>query len=347
MEKLSILLFGLDETILAQLSTKERDKFTFLSWQFLIQFLCILVGMSYFFFLLTNSYLLSGIIGLLFGTVIGSVLRFTVISIGIPLTQSVTPIAILKRWVNLIRILLYALYCFVSLITFLSLFHHNSLNSNIQNHRENIVTSYERLLDKRFENLMQENKKDLLNREKEIKVLKVDYESTQDYEKKNILLYQIKKKKEKYELKSNSYKIQTKKTQDNLTKELKSYSTKIADEDFPFTRFDILMGKGSFVFILIVFVLAFSSLIIQYIRAVTGNENSYFALCSKLYSERVSVDYQLMQNSKISYLLEKYKVNWSPIAHYEDPPFNEKRIVLETELKNSSLFNEWKNRKSI
>lgn len=347
MGRLSILLFGLDETILAQLSTSERDKFKFLSWQFLIQFLCILVGMSYFFFLLTNSYFLGGIIGLLFATVISSVLRFTLISIGIPLTQIATPQSILKRWVNLIRIALYAVYCFVALTPFLALFHHNSLSNDIQQYRQKIVSSYEVLLQKRYENAIEENKNDLVKREKEIQELEGDYESIQDKEKKNLVLFHLRELKKQYEEKANSFAIQQKKIQDNLILEFKNYESKIMGEDFPFTRFDILMEKDNFVFVLILIVLAFSSIIIQYIKAVSGTESSYFALCSKLYTERVSKDYKVTVDDTKAYLLAEFNKSWSPNLNYEDPPFNEKRIVTETELKNSSLFNEWKNRKGL
>ncbi len=347
MGRLSILLFGLDETILAQLGARERDKFKFLSWQFLIQFICIIVGMSYFFFLLTNSYFLGGAIGLIFGTVISSILRFTLISIGIPLTQTATPLSILKRWVNLIRIALYAVYCFAALTPFLALFHHNYLSNDIQQHRQKIVTSYDELLQKRYENAIEENKNDLVKREKEIQTLEVEYESSQDKEKKNLVLFQLRKLKKNYEEKTNSFTIQQKKIQDNLLSELKNYESKIMGEDFPFTRFDILMEKDNFVFVLILIVLAFSSLIIQYIRSVSGTDSSYFALCSKLYSERVSKDYHLTVDDTKAYLLAEFNKPWSPILNYEDPPFNEKRIIQDTEIPQKSLFDEWKSRKGV
>jgi hypothetical protein len=347
MERLSIPLFGLDETILTQLGAKERDRFNFLSWQFLIQYLCVITGMSYFFTLLFNSYIIGIIIGLLFGTIIGSIMRFTLISIGIPLTQNVTPLNILKRWVNLIRILLYALYSLVALVPFLSLVYHNSLSVEIENYRAKIVSNYEELLQKRFENSIQDNEFEIIKDEKEIQNIEAKIEITEDLEKRNLLQFQLKKKREQYESKLKSFTLKSNQLQQSLNLEYDSYKNKIAAEDFPFFRFERLLKKGQFNFVIAMLILAFCSIILQYIRVVSGNESSYFSLCSKFYSERVIKDYQFSQAAAKADFKEKFNIDFSPILYYEDPPFNEKRIVKETEILNSSLFFEWKKNKEI
>jgi hypothetical protein len=345
MRNLSIILFGLDQNVLTQISNNVRNKFDFLSWQFLFQLFCICLSMGYFFFLLTSSIILGFILGTIVGAIFSSILRFTIITIGLPISaQTTSSFNIIKKGVNIIRLIIYGAYCFVLLVPFVSLFYHANFNASINKYKESIISNYSKNLDLRKENNFSDKEGSLKKLELEIQLMELEISKSED--KKNQFAYQLQKLKGRYSDFKKSFQVEKLNYEKESENNLSSFTSQIVSRDYPFKRFSYLFSTNLAVFFLIILSIIFLSLVWQYIKLVSDEKSQYYFLCSKLYSERIQKDYLNICTEQKEWLSKNFNYKWVPDENFLDPPFNENRKKSFVMIENTSLFDSWKTKKT-
>ena len=167
-------ILGLDQSILEKCESTEVTLYNRVAGFFVFLICIALISFYYFFYLLTSSYIIPVFLSLFTGFICFSVLRFTLISINVPLYED--EISLKKLFFNLgnsVRILIFSAFVLSITIPFVAIFHHSDFSPKVQLLKTDLRMKCERTSERlvnqkliRFENEINELKNDRILLEK-------------------------------------------------------------------------------------------------------------------------------------------------------------------------------------
>jgi hypothetical protein len=325
---LAALLFGLEEAILTNCSAKEINRYKRLAVFFLLLILLGFVSFYYFFYLLTQNYVAAFFGSLVLSFIYFCILRFTIITINVSLSEEMTMQRMLRNYANAFRVILFAAFVFTIVVPLVALINHDDFTSNLNTYKCSLNEGYQQnrikakqqqlnilsgeiaLLKKQKNTFSQKLAKASNSMDKgltEFEIRKID----------TLLLLATIKLNSKDSVLTLENKILT-----------KQYQLQLVKSELPFYRFQLAFKNKTDVISLLFLFFAFILIIPLYIRALVSADSNYAKLFKEKIKNRIVNEYELTKRDCSKILNKKYAFAKTSISLYEDSPFNNKPISL-------------------
>ena len=302
-------ILGLEQSILEKCESSEVTLYNRVAGFFVFLICIAFISFYYFFYLLTSTYIIPVFLSLFAGFICFSVVRFTLISINVPLYED--EISLKKLFLNLgnsIRILIFSAFVLIIAIPFVAIFHHSDFSPKVQLLKTDLRMKCERTSERlvnqkliRFENEINTLKNERLHLEQK----KSQAETVMD---KKLLDFKISQV---------SAIISTKENQINLKKQQVS--------DFPFYRFSLIFKNPDSLFFFYVFFIGFNLIIPFYIGVLVRKNNKYATLYREETKLIIQNNYKSTEKECSDYLLKEHQYVGKKIEIFTDEPFNRKK----------------------
>lgn len=320
MERLATLLFGLDTKHLLRCSSGERSAYSKVTLFFIMVIISSFLSLYYFFYLLSLNYALSLPLAGVLTFVFFSIIRFTLLTIQLPIGEVVTMKKLIVNGANIFRIVLFMLLVFTLIVPICAFVFRNPISKDLQGYKTQVYIDFAKskehmteqqlgsismLIDKK-----ENEQKNILNTEKNVRIQKFKIRHIQK---------QIDELEKKLRVKKALLAKNNRRLLAHFRKDLKHAG-------MPFKRFELLFHQSSSgVVVFLLFVLLFTLLpAYMYVRYAS----SY--LYGKYFGDEmvlvIAAEYVKMKKDCSEYLLKNYNYRLSHESLYEDPPFNRTRI---------------------
>ena len=320
MERLATLLFGLDSKHLIRCSSLERSAYAKATLYFIVVITATFLSLYYFFYLLSLSYALSLPMAGVLTFVFFSIIRFTLLTIQLPIGERVTVKKLMLNGANIFRIVLFMLLVFTLITPLCAFVFRRPISKDLMGYKNqvyiNFAHSKERMTDQQLGSISiliekRENEQQfVLNTEKNLRMQQFKFRHIQQ---------QIDILKKKLSAKKT---LLTKKNRHLLT----HFRKELKHAGMPFKRFEFSFHQSSSGLVLfLLFILLFSLLpAYMYVRyASTYMYGKYFGEEMELV---IAEEYSTMKKDCSEYLLKHYNYSHVHDSLYEDPPFNRIRL---------------------
>lgn len=341
--KTSLVLFGLEHAILMSVSEEEKNKFLKLSFLFLTIAASCVISSVYLFFLISSSIWFALLIGPLFGLILLSIIRFSILTIQRSLYETKAPeiaIEIVEPLPNLnkissfiknlrfpgiellMRILINGIMGCLIIFPLVSLLHFQSLESLNQQKRDNILNEFIISKNKSF-SIENNNYNDKIKQLEQTIFSITNLESQGGvYSAKQNELIKIKAEQKQYQESFAS----------DLEKQYARLKENLASKYFIIYTLTKAVSYPEFIFVTItIFGLLFYLHYLQHILK-TNETYQYSKLAKEKYVSIVMSDYN-QTKLKIEKTLEKnfpkHKIDLEEMSRWKNPPFNtEEKITF-------------------
>lgn len=139
---LAAKILGLEESILQKCESQEISRFKRILIFFFVLLTIGCISFYYLFFLLSANYFIAmlgcGLLGYIFYTI----LRFTIISISVPITEVITLKRMMFNPANIFRMVLFSAFLFAMLVPFTALLNHTSFTQKLNEYKSVMYTKY-------------------------------------------------------------------------------------------------------------------------------------------------------------------------------------------------------------
>ncbi len=320
MERLATLLFGLDTKHLLRCSSGERSAYAKATFYFILVISASFLSLYYFFYLLSLDYALSLPLAGVLTFVFFSIIRFTLLTIQLPIGEVVTMKKLIVNGANIFRIVLFMLLVFTLIVPISAFVFRQSISQDLQGYKNqvyvNFAQSKQRMTDQQLGSISmliekkESEQKIIFNTEKNVRI-------------QQFKIRHIHKQIDVLEKKLSVKKALLVKNNRHL---LAHFRKELKHAGMPFKRFELLFHQpNSGLVLFLLFALFFSLLpAYMYVRYAT----SY--LYGKYFGDEmvlvIAAEYSKMKKDCAEYLLQNYNYSLSHESLYEDPPFNRTRI---------------------
>ena len=321
---LAAKIFGLEESILQKCESQEISRFKRIVIFFLILMAIGCISFYYLFYLISANYFIASLGCAFLGYIIYTVLRFTIISISVPIIEEITLKRMMFNPANIFRMVLFSAFLFAMLVPFTALLNHNQFTQKLNEYKSVMYTKYVSNKDKakaKQLSLIQQaiNQKteerehltELLNQSKStidigianFKIAKID-SSIADFKNKLV-------KKDSIISNENLY-------------QLEQFSSTLKISEMPFFRFRLVFSNKKNLFMFSLLFILFFTIIPLYIRVLVSKKSNYDNLFSEMMIDRIVSEYKSSKKDCSDYYKSKYAFQVSDNELYEDSPFNTK-----------------------
>ncbi len=319
-------ILGLEQSILEKCESTEVTLYNRVAGFFVFLICIAFISFYYFFYLLTSSYIIPVFLSLFTGFICFSVVRFTLISINVPLYED--EISLKKLFFNLgnsIRILIFSAFVLIITIPFVAIFHHSDFSPKVNLLKTDLLMKCERTSERlvnqkliRFENEINALKNDRILLEKK----KSEAETVMD---KKLLDFKISQVSAIISTKENQINLKKQQNKIEVKQILKKYSKSLEVSDFPFYRFSLIFKNPDSLFFFYVFFIGFNLIIPFYIGVLVRKNNKYATLYREETKLIIQNNYKITEKECSDYLLKEHKYVVKKIEIYTDEPFNRKK----------------------
>jgi hypothetical protein len=320
MERLATLLFGLDTKHLLRCSSGERSAYSKATLYFIMVITASFLSLYYFFYLLSLSYALALPLAGVLTFVFFSIIRFTLLTIQLPIGEVVTMKKLIVNGANIFRIVLFMLLVFTLIVPICAFVYRTPLSKELQGYKTQVYIDFakskEYMAEQQLGSLSlliekkEKEQKIILNTEKNVRIQKFKVRHIQ----RQIDVLEKKLSIKKALLAKNNRHL------------LAHFKKELKHAGMPFKRFELLFYQpSSGIVLFLLFVLFFTLLpAYMYVRFAT----SY--MYGKYFGDEmvlvIAAEYAKMKKDCSEYLLKNYNFRLSNESLYEDPPFNRTRI---------------------
>jgi hypothetical protein len=334
MEQLTSQLFGLEPKHLMNCNQMERAAYHRMLMFFMVFMLLLSLSMYYFFYMLVQSYWWAIIPTMLLSFVFFSLFRFILITIQLPLNETVTLKKLILNGSTIFRVILFSLLVFTFAVPLVAFVFRSSIAVELDLYKkellEEFVASKKQMLDQQLQSL------DTLIALKKAEQLEVLSSKNSD-EIKRFKINEIKKKIDilNVEKISKSEKYNT-----IYALQISQYIENLKNAGMPFKRFELLFQQKASVPMLLLVFLPLFLLLPLFLHLKYSQKYAY----SKLFAEemiiRITKEYE--QNKLIceQELERRFKYINQQEPNYTDPPFNRNPVKkTPTRILNQTLGN--------
>jgi hypothetical protein len=333
MEHLATLLFGLDVKHLMRCSEGERSAYKKAALYFVLIIAFCFLSLYYFFFLLTLNYVGAFPLAAVMSFVFFCIIRFTLLTIQLPIGETVTLKKLIVNGANMFRMVLFMLLVFTLIIPVSAFVFRNAISADLVTYKDTVYNEF-----KASKDLME--KQQLGSISSLIAEKKADQEALKTTEK-NARMRKFKVQRIQRQITLLERKLTTKAQE--LKKQnralLSHYRQDLKHAGMPFKRFELMFHEqNTGVVLIVLFALLFGILpAYMYVRyASSYGYGKYFGDEMVLV---ISAEYKQMKKDCAAYLLKHYQHSLQEESLYEDPPFNRTRVFkTPTRLTTIKLF---------
>jgi hypothetical protein len=325
---LAALLFGLEVSILTDCSAKEINRYKRLAVFFLLLVLLGFVSFYYFFYLLSQNYVSAFLGSLVLSFIYFCILRFTIITINVSLSEEMTMHRMIRNYANAYRVVLFAAFVFTIVVPLVALINHDDFTINLNTYKRSLNEAYQqnRIKAKQQQLNILYGEIALLKKQKNTFSQKLAKASNSMD--KGLTEFEIRKIDTVITLATSKFNI--KDSVLTLDNELliKQYKSQLAKAELPFYRFQLAFKNTSAITCLLVLFFAFILIIPFYISALVAKDSNYAKLFKEKIKNIIINEYELTKENCSKILNKKYGYAKISKSVYEDSPFNNKPIGL-------------------
>ena len=321
---LAAKVFGLEESILQKCESQEVSRFKRIVIFFLILMAIGCISFYYLFYLISANYFIASLGCAFLGYIIYTVLRFTIISISVPIIEEITLKRMMFNPANIFRMVLFSAFLFAMLVPFTALLNHTSYTQKLNEYKSVMYTKYVSNKDKAKAlqlSLIQQAINQKTEERKHLTELLNQSKSTIDIGIANFQIAKIDSSivdfRNKLEQKSNIISL------DNLN-QLEQFSAKLKTAEMPFFRFRLVFSDKKTMFLFSLLFILFFTIIPLYIRVLVSRNSNYDNMFSKIMFDRIVTEYHETKKYCSDHYKSRYAFQVSDIELYEDSPFNTK-----------------------
>ena len=321
---LAAKVFGLEESILQKCESQEVSRFKRIVIFFLILMAIGCISFYYLFYLISANYFIASLGCAFLGYIIYTVLRFTIISISVPIIEEITLKRMMFNPANIFRMVLFSAFLFAMLVPFTALLNHTSFTQRLNEYKSVMYTKYVSNKDKAKAlqlSLIQQAINQKTEERKHLTELLNQSKSTIDIGIANFQIAKIDSSivdfRNKLEQKSNIISL------DNLN-QLEQFSAKLKTAEMPFFRFRLVFSDKKTMFLFSLLFILFFTIIPLYIRVLVSRNSNYDNMFSKIMFDRIVTEYHETKKYCSDHYKSRYAFQVSDIELYEDSPFNTK-----------------------
>jgi len=316
MENITARLFGMDMLFFQRCKESEKKHYRAVAILFIALIVACVLAFSYFFYLLLQSHVLAFLLSLILGFVYYSILRFSIITIGIPLSEVITIKRVILNSGNIFRALIFSMFVFTITVPLVSFVYRKELNPKIDEIKSELVKEYRIFKTNSADHQLKSIDDRIEEKRIEIAQIKNDKSDAR------IINFKIQKISNSIVILEKIRIIKATELTKATLNSIKSYETQLNDIDMPFKRFHLLFSlQGSPIFIALLF-FTFFSIIPYYLFLLCGKNFEY----GKIYQNEIEI--LVKKNDQISFddcsifLKKNFKYQFEKSNLYEDPPFN-------------------------
>ena len=142
MENITAKLFGMEMLFFQRCKESEKKHFRAVAILFIALIVACVLAFNYFFYLLLQSHVLAFLLSLILGFVYYSILRFSIITIGIPLSEVITIKRVILNSGNIFRALIFSMFVFTITVPLVAFVYRKELNPKIDEIKSELVKEY-------------------------------------------------------------------------------------------------------------------------------------------------------------------------------------------------------------
>lgn len=319
---LAARLFALEESILSKCDSNEQSRFRIVVYFFMALMGVGFVSFYYFFFLLFDNFFYALIGSTLLEYVFYSVLRFSIISISVPIDQEISLKGMIFNFGNFFRVVLFSAFVFTMLVPFFALVNHKEFSKKLNNYKEEIYSDYisDQKKAKGTQLAIIQKKIDENYQDRKIYVRTLKNEN--NYVDHNIATFQIARIDSTISiLESRLIRKGNIISELNLKKSERFYS-KLNADDMPFFRFRLVFSKREIILLFLPFFLLFFSIVPQYFFALGLKKSKYDNIYSKQMTQLILKDFHNMKKDCIDNFELKYPNRVNELRLFKESPFD-------------------------
>jgi len=344
---LAAKVFGLEESILQKCESQEVSRFKRILIFFFVLLTIGCISFYYLFFLLSANYFIAmlgcGLLGYIFYTI----LRFTIISISVPITEAITLKRMMFNPANIFRMVLFSAFLFAMLVPFTALLNHTQFTQKLNEYKSVMYTKYVSNKDKakaKQLSLIQQAINRKTEERKHLTELLNQSKSTIDI---GIANFQIAKIDSSIvDFKNKLVEKDSIISVDNLN-ELEQFSSTLKIAEMPFFRFRLVFSDKKTLFLFALLFILFFTIIPLYIRVLVSKNSNYDNLFSEMMIDRIVTEYKSAKKDCSDHYKRKYAFQVSDNQLYEDSPFNTKpKSLAFIKVKGVNLFSHFEKLKN-
>jgi hypothetical protein len=325
---LAALLFGLEEPILTQCSEKEIKRYKRLAIFFLILISCGLISFYYFFYLLSQNYVAAFFGSMILSFIYFSILRFTIITINVSLSDEMTMKRMVRNYANTYRVILFSAFVFTILVPLIALFNHNHFTSNLNSYKSSLNAEYQQNRIKAKQQQLSILSVEIahLNKQKNAFIKKLA--KANGSMEKGLTEFEIKNLDTLLSIANN--KLALKDSLLNTENELSvnQYRNQLYSAELPFYRFQLVFKNPIAAICLAILFVLFVLIIPFYIRVLVSKDSNYASLYKTEIKNRIINDFELTKKECVQFLNNQFSYTKINMDLYEDSPFNNKPLSL-------------------
>jgi hypothetical protein len=340
MENFTLDLFGLESKHLSKCSENEKSAYRLLAIYFIVIISFTFLSLFYFFYLLTLNYTAAFFLTMMLSFVFFSIIRFSLLTIQLPLGESITWRKVFFNGATIFRSVVIMLLIFTLVIPFSAFLYRNKISGELEQFKSQLHSDF--VASKKVMQVQQLASISELIDEKRLEKKGINI-SENDNRLKKFKIASIDKKIQKLEVKLEKKANQLVKQNESV---FNKYKVEIEQAGMPFKRFELMFGlTGSIPAIIILFLLLFMLLpFYMYVRYSPKFRYSHYF--GEEMISIISQEYATMKKECDGYLYKKYSHNQTGESLYEDPPFNRvRRFKAPLQLMNVNLFDHFDHKK--
>ena len=325
---LAALLFGLEEPILTQCSEKEIKRYKRLAIFFLILISCGLISFYYFFYLLSQNYVASFFGSMILSFIYFSILRFTIITINVSLSDEMTMKRMVRNYANTYRVILFSAFVFTILVPLIALFNHNHFTSNLNSYKSSLNAEYQQNRIKAKQQQLNILSVEIAHLNKQKKTFIKKLAKANGSMEKGLTEFEIKNLDTLLSIANN--KLALKDSLLNTENELlvNQYRNQLYSAELPFYRFQLVFKNPISTTCLAILFVLFVLIIPFYIRVLVSKDSNYASLYKTEIKNRIINDFELTKKECEQFLNNQFSYTKINMDLYEDSPFNNKPLCL-------------------
>jgi hypothetical protein len=336
---LAAKIIGLEQSILDKCDDLEIKRYNRLVYFFITLNIIAYISFYYFFFLLFGNLFAPVLLAFFVTYIYYTVLRFTLISINVPLhEESVTVKKLLFNLGNYFRIFIFSSFVFTITIPFITLFN-TSFQKNVKEYKNELVESYRLNSIHLYSRQVETRKQALIALKKNKNTMLKNLMKMDNAMEKKLLLFSLKKL--KIEIKAKEIEIADIKTANTaaVKKMVLDYKMKIQKSDFPFYRFSLVFDSPKSIFFFIILFIVFNLIIPFHIYLLVKKNHQYSTLFRLETKNKIQNNFHQTEKDCYEYLKKTYLYEEESTSYFADSPFNTvKKELLYNKIENQDLM---------
>ena len=325
---LAAILFGLEETILTQCSAKEIKRYKRLAIFFLTLISCGLISFYYFFYLLSQNYVAAFFGSMILSFIYFSILRFTIITINVSLSDEMTMKRMVRNYANTYRVILFSAFVFTILVPLIAMINHDDFTGNLNSYKSSLNTSYQQNRLKAKKQQLNILSSDIINLKKQKNTFTQKLAKANTSMDKGLTEFEIRKIDTLLLLAT--IKLNSKDSVLSLENKIltKQYQLQLVKSELPFYRFHLVFKNPIAAICLAILFVLFVLIIPFYIRVLVSKDSNYASLYKTEIKNRIINDFELTKKECEQFLNNQFSYTKINKDLYEDSPFNNKTLSL-------------------